>query len=119
MTLSDKRFGDSDQGYPEAMLPSGHDTDDAVRLALAMVRADWQDDPESWNELYAVCDDPNEVARQLTHLCRQTLDQLAGVAGISSGEMLHRLATRLIPHPEPGHVTLVDLRTLDAGGSRG
>jgi hypothetical protein len=96
--------------YPDGTHPEGSD---AVRTALAMVRADWQGDPESWNELYAVCDDPAELARQLTHLCRQTLDQLAGVAGVSSGEMLHRLATRLIPHPEAGHVTMVDLRALD------
>ena len=115
MALIGKRFGDSDQGHPDAMHPSGHDTDEAVRLALAMVRAEWQNDPESWNQLYAVCDDPAELARQLTHLCRQTLDQLASVAGVSSGEMLHRLATRLIPHPEPGHVTMIDLRRLDAG----
>jgi len=109
-----ERFEDADQGYRGDVHPSGHETD-AVRLALAMVRAEWQDDPEAWNQLYAVCDDPAELARQLTHLCRQTLDQLAGVAGISSGEMLHRLATRLIPHPDPGHVTLFDLRGLDAG----
>jgi hypothetical protein len=108
-------FGDPDQGYPDAVHPPVHDTDAAVRVALAMVRAEWQDDPESWNQLYAVCDDPAELARQLTHLCRQTLDQLAGVAGISSGEMLHRLAARLIPHPEPGHVILVDLHKLDPG----
>jgi hypothetical protein len=111
----DNRFGDPDEGYSDAMHSPGQGTDDAVRVALAMVRTDWQDDPESWNQLYAVCDDPAELARQLTHLCRQTLDQLAGVAGISSGEMLHRLAARLIPHPEPGHVTLVDLRRLDTG----
>jgi hypothetical protein len=116
MAPSDDRFGDPEPGHPDSMQPSGHETDDAVRLALAMVRAEWQDDPESWNQLYAVCDDPAELARQLTHLCRQTLDQLAGVAGISSGEMLHRLAARLIPHPQPGHVTMVDLRKLDTGG---
>jgi hypothetical protein len=115
MAPGDDRFDGPDPGHPEAMQPSGHETDDAVRLALAMVRAEWQDDPEAWNQLYAVCDDPAELARQLTHLCRQTLDQLAGVAGISSGEMLHRLAARLIPHPEPGHVTMVDLRKLDTG----
>jgi hypothetical protein len=110
VAASGQRFENPDQGHPVGMHPSGPDTDDAVRLALAMVRADWQDDPQAWNELYAVCDDPAELARQLTHLCRQTLDQLAGVAGISSGEMLHRLASRLIPHPEPGHVTMFDLR---------
>jgi hypothetical protein len=113
MAVIDNRFADADHGYSPAMQPSGHDTDDATRLALAMVRAEWQDDPESWNQLYAVCDDPAELARQLTHLCRQTLDQLAGVAGVSSGEMLHRLATRLIPRPEAGHVTMVDLRGLN------
>ena len=113
--VSGERFAASDHGYPGDMHPSGHQTDDAVRLALAMVRAEWQDDPDAWNQLYAVCDDPAELARQLTHLCRQTLDQLAGVAGISSGEMLHRLAARLIPHPDPGHVTMFDLRGLDTG----
>jgi hypothetical protein len=114
VAVSGSRFGDPDVGYSAGLHPPGHDTDAAVRLALAMVRAEWQDDPEAWNQLYAVCEDPAELARQLTHLCRQTLDQLAGVAGISSGEMLHRLATRLIPHPEPGHVTMVNLRTLNA-----
>jgi hypothetical protein len=109
-----ERSASSEHGQPGDLHRSGHETDDAVRLALAMVRAEWQDDPEGWNQLYAVCDDPAELARQLTHLCRQTLDQLAGVAGISSGEMLHRLAARLIPHPDPGHVTLFDLRGLDA-----
>jgi len=29
--------------------------------------------------------------------------------------MLHRLAARLIPHPDPGHVTMFDLRGLDTG----
>jgi hypothetical protein len=111
----DSRFADAQPGYPAGMHPSGHEADDAVRLALAMVRAEWQDDPESWDQLYAVCDDPAELARQLTHLCRQTLDQLAGVAGVSSGEMLHRLATRLIPRPDTGHVTMIDLRNLHAG----
>lgn len=82
---------------------------DATRTALAMVRADWQGDAEAWRELYAVCDDPAELALELTHLCRETLDQLAAVAGISSGEMIHRLATRLIPHPDAGHVTLIEL----------
>jgi hypothetical protein len=119
MAVIDNRFADAAPGYPADMHPSGPDTDDATRLALAMVRAEWQDDPESWNQLYAVCEDPAELARQLTHLCRQTLDQLAGVAGVSSGEMLHRLATRLIPRPEAGHVTMVDLRRLDAGNDRG
>jgi hypothetical protein len=83
--------------------------DNATRIALSMLRADWQQDPAAWHELYAVADDPEAVTRELTHLCRQTLDQLAGVAGVSTGEMLHRLAGRLIPHPELGHVTLVDL----------
>jgi metal-dependent amidase/aminoacylase/carboxypeptidase family protein len=115
MEAFDNRFADAEHGYSAAMHPSGHDADDAIRLALAMVRAEWQGDPESWNQLYAVCDDPAELARQLTHLCRQTLDQLAGVAGVSSGEMLHRLASRLIPRPETGHVTMVDLRRLNAG----
>jgi hypothetical protein len=118
MAVIGQRFGDPGPGYSPDMHPSSADPDDAVRVALAMVRADWQDDPEAWNQLYAVCDDPAELARQLTHLCRQTLDQLAGVAGISSGEMLHRLAARLIPHPEPGQVTLFDLRNFGANAHR-
>ena len=109
------RFPNPGEGQQDPTRPTGRDADAALRLALSMVRAEWQDDPQAWDDLYAVCDDPAELARQLTHLCRQTLDQLAGVAGISSGEMLHRLAARLIPHPEPGHVTLVDLRHRDAG----
>ncbi len=82
---------------------------DCLRIALAMIRSEWQDGSEDWDELYAVCDDPAQLARELTHLCRETLAQLANVAGISSGEMLHRQAARLIPHPEAGQVTLVNL----------
>lgn len=119
MAVIGNRFADGEHGYSADMPPSGHDTDAAIRLALAMVRAEWQDDAQSWAELYAVCDDPAELARQLTHLCRETLDQLAGVAGVSSGEMLHRLATRLIPHPEAGHVTMIDLRRLNTGNDPG
>ncbi len=89
----------------------GRDTD-ATRVALAMVRADWQRDEDGWNQLWAVTDDPGELARELTRLCREQLDQLASVAGVSTAEMLHRMAAQLIPHPEPWgqdrHV--VDLR---------
>jgi hypothetical protein len=119
VAVTESHFADAEPGHPAGLQPSGHEADDAVRLALAMVRAEWQDDPESWDQLYAVCDDPVELARQLTHLCRQTLDQLAGVAGVSSGEMLHRLAARLIPRPDAGHVTMIDLRNLHAGDGSG
>jgi hypothetical protein len=86
---------------------------DAVRVALAMVRADWQGDDDAWTELWAIADDPSEVARELTRLCRENLDQLAHVAGVSTAEMLHRMAGRLIPHPELGHVSVVDLQVPD------
>ena len=82
---------------------------DAVRIALAMIRADWQGDEESWAQLWAVSDDPAAVTRALTRLSRETLEHLASVAGVSTGEMLHRMAGKLIPHPEPGLVTVVDL----------
>jgi hypothetical protein len=82
---------------------------DALRLALAMVRADWQDDEDSWDQLWAVADDRAELARVLTRMCRQNIDRLASVAGLSTAEMLHRMAGQLIPHPEPGIVDLVDL----------
>jgi hypothetical protein len=42
-------------------------------------------------------------------MCRQNIDRLASVAGLSTAEMLHRMAGQLIPHPEPGVVDLVDL----------
>jgi hypothetical protein len=82
---------------------------DATRIALSLVRADWQGDEESWNQLWALAEDPGQVARELTRLCRENLDQLASVAGVSTAEMLHRTAAQLIPHPEPGHINLVDL----------
>ena len=82
---------------------------DALRLALAMVRADWQDDEDGWDQLCAVADDRAELARVLTRMCRQNIDRLASVAGLSTAEMLHRMAGQLIPHPEPGIVDLVDL----------
>lgn len=86
---------------------------DATRTALAMVRADWQHDDEGWSQLWAVADDPAAVARELSTLCRETLEHLASVAGVSTGEMLHRLAAKLIPHPDAGHVTLMDLPATD------
>lgn len=82
---------------------------DATRVALAMVRADWQGDDEAWAQLWAVADDRSGVARELTRLCRENLEQLALVAGVSTAEMLHRMAGRLIPHPEVGHVNVIDL----------
>jgi hypothetical protein len=42
-------------------------------------------------------------------MCRQNIDRLASVAGLSTAEMLHRMAGQLIPHPEPGSIDLVDL----------
>ena len=82
---------------------------DATRVALAMLRADWQGDEDSWNQLWAAADDKGEVARELTRLARETLDRLASVAGVSTAEMLHRLAAQLIPHPEAGQINLVEL----------
>lgn len=82
---------------------------DATRIALSMVRADWQDDEDAWHQLWAVTDDAGELARELTRLCREQIERLAAVAGISTAEMLHRVAGQLIPHPEPGSVSLVDL----------
>lgn len=87
---------------------SPRDTD-ATRVALGMLRADWQGDEDSWNQLWAVAEDRGDVARELTRMCRETLDRLASVAGVSTAEMLHRMAAQLIPHPEPGQVNLVDL----------
>ena len=74
-----------------------------------MLRADWQDDEDGWNQLWAVAEDRGAVARELTRMCRENLDRLGSVAGVSTAEMLHRMAGQLIPHPEPGHVSLVDL----------
>jgi hypothetical protein len=90
---------------------------DATRLALAMVRADWQEDEDGWNQLWAVTDDPGQLARELTRLCREQLDRLAAVAGVSTAEMLHRMAAPLIPHPDLGHVSLVDLEPKQPSGS--
>ena len=83
---------------------------DSLRIALAMVRADWQGDRETWEQLWAVASDPADVAIELSRLARELLEKLAAVAGISTGEMLHRQAALLIPQPEPGpSVRLVDL----------
>jgi len=88
---------------------------DATRIALALVRADWQADEESWNHLWALADDNGQVARELTRMCRENLDRLASVAGVSTAEMLHRMAAQLIPHPEPGQINVVDLEGRGAG----
>jgi hypothetical protein len=88
---------------------TGGQDSDATRIALAMIRADWQHDEQSWAELWAVADDPAAVARELTALCREKLDQLASVAGVSTGEMLHRMASKVIPHPEAGQISVVNL----------
>jgi hypothetical protein len=79
-----------------------------------MLRADWQGDEDSWNQLWAVAEDRGEVARELTRICRETLDRLASVGGVSPPEMLHRLAAQLIPHPEPGQINLVELEARKA-----
>ncbi len=91
---------------------------DAMRIALGMVRADWQGDEDAWNQLWAVTEDPGELARELTRLCRQQLDRLASVAGVSTAEMLHRMAAQLIPHPEPGQVSLVDVEHRQGSSNR-
>lgn len=95
------------------MEPGTHrPSDDALRIALSMVRADWQGDREAWGQLWSLADDPAAVARELTTLCREQVEHLATIAGISTAEMLHRLAGKLIPRPEPGTVTLIDLPDL-------
>lgn len=98
--------------------PGTHQDTDAVRIALAMIRADWQGDAEAWDELWAVAEDPVAVARELTSLCRENLERLGRVAGLSTGEMLHRMAVKVIPRPDIARTSMVDLtrRTpLDAG----
>lgn len=88
---------------------------DATRIALAMLRADWQGDEDSWNQLWAAAaEDRGDVARELTRMCRETLDRLASVAGVSTAEMLHRMAAQLIPHPEAGQINLVELEARKA-----
>ena len=83
---------------------------DALRTALAMVRADWQDDQAAWSQLWAAAEDREAVAAELTRISRELLEKLGHVANLSTGEMLHRLASTLIPHPDPGpSITLVDL----------
>lgn len=82
---------------------------DSLRIALALVRADWQDDDETWAQLWAVADDPAEVARALTGLCREGLERLAAVGGVSTGEMFHRLAGKVIPAPETRAAEVVRL----------
>lgn len=82
---------------------------DATRTALAMIRADWQGDDETWAQLWTAADDHVAVVRELTRLCRQNLERVAAVGGVSTGEMFHRMASLLVPHPDTGHVTVVDL----------
>lgn len=90
---------------------AGQRDTDATRSALAMVRADWQQDEASWANLWSLAEDHGAVARELTRLCRENLERLASVAGISTAEMLHRMAGHLIPHPEPGRVDLLHLQS--------
>lgn len=80
-----------------------------MRIALALIRAEWQGDTEAWRELWALADDPAAVARELTTLCRENLERLGRVAGLSTGEMLHRMAAKVIPQPELAHTSVVDL----------
>jgi hypothetical protein len=83
---------------------------DALRTALAMVRADWQEDQAAWSQLWAAAEDREAVAAELTRISRELLEKLGHVATLSTGEMLHRLASTLIPHPDPApSITLVDL----------
>lgn len=84
---------------------------DALRVALSMVRADWQADEPGWEQLWAVTDDPHALARALSALCREAFEHVASVAGISMGEMLHRQAGKLIPHPDASPAGHIDLRT--------
>jgi hypothetical protein len=84
---------------------------DTLRIALSMVRADWQGDEPGWEQLWALSDDPHSLARTLTVLCREGMEHLASVAGISMGEMLHRQAGKLIPHPDAAPAGHIDLRT--------
>lgn len=96
------------------MPPSAADEPgDSLRIALAMVRADWQGDRETWEQLWAIASDQADVAIELTRFARDLLEKLALVGGISMGEMLHRQAAQLIPQPETGPaVRLVDLEDL-------
>lgn len=70
---------------------------DAMRVALSLVRADWQGDELTWRRLWNDCPDQEALARELVRMCRESLERLASVAGVSTGEMLHRQATRLVP----------------------
>jgi len=70
---------------------------EATRVALSLVRADWQGDELSWRRLWNDCPDQEALARELVRMCRESLERLASVAGVSTGEMLHRQATRLVP----------------------
>ncbi|MDQ1627554.1 MAG: hypothetical protein QOI54_1298 [Actinomycetota bacterium] len=76
------------------------DRRDTIRTALSMIRADWQGDDESSRHLWESCEDREALARELAHLCRETMERLAAVAGVSTGEMLHRQAARLVPPGE-------------------
>ena len=69
----------------------------STRAALSMVRADWQSDDEATRRLWHDCEDQEALARELARLCRETMERLASVAGVSTGEMLHRQALRLLP----------------------
>lgn len=88
---------------------------DATRVALAMIRADWQGDEDELAQLWATADDPAAVARELAHLCRQNIERLAYVGGVSTGEMFHRMASLLVPHPDAGHVTVVEMASVAKG----
>jgi hypothetical protein len=70
---------------------------EAMRVALSLVRADWQGDELTWRRLWHDCPDQEALAHELVRMCRESLERLASVAGVSTGEMLHRQATRLVP----------------------
>src|SRR5512139_1429048 len=61
-------FGPVPTGHLRGMGPT-----DATRTALAMIRADWQGDDETWAQLWTAADDHAAVVRELTRLCRQNL----------------------------------------------
>jgi hypothetical protein len=104
------------RAYPRRMTgtpAAANDPGDSLRIALAMVRADWQQDRATWEQLWAVATDQGEVAIELSRLARELLEKLAMVGGVSTGEMLHRMAQQLIPHPDASPaIRLVDLEEL-------
>jgi len=89
---------------------------ESTRVALSMVRADWQGDEQSARRLWRDCDDHEALARELARLCRETMERLATAAGVSTGEMLHRQSLRLLP---PGTFQRAPAGDEAGGGSVG